>query len=480
MMTILSNNDTIAAIATAIGESGINIVRISGGGALGIADKIFRSRDGLPSSYSTHTVHYGWVVKCSGGGFRRTTRDARRRTHDETLLRIDEVLLTVMRGPRSYTKEDVVEINCHGGAVAARKVLKLALELGARLAEPGEFTRRAFINGRIDLTQAEAVLDVIHAQTEAAFELGLQQLEGNVSCLATRLRGRLLELLMELEANINFPEDAHEEDCTSRFGPVLEEIDRELRRYLQNAEKGRIIKEGIRVVICGSPNVGKSSLLNALLRKERAIVTAIAGTTRDTIEEAVSLRGIPVKLIDTAGLARAEGLLDRHALRRTLESLRHADVTLVVLDGNKKISPKEIALLRKMKHKKCIAVVNKIDLPQRIEKEKLLRYCPLCVEVSARKGTDIELLEDAISGLVLAGEVDIKETLFISNLRHIRIFQDVQKSVAAARKSLDNTLSAEFIAEDLKAAVTRLDLLLGKDSSAELLDKIFSRFCIGK
>lgn len=454
-------NDTIAAISTPVGEGGIGIVRLSGKGALKIADKIFFSKDGKePSDYKTYTTHYGWVR--------------------QNAKVIDEVLLTVMRAPKSYTKEDIVEINCHGGIVALRRVLDLALESGCRLAEPGEFTKRAFLNGRIDLAQAEAVLDVIRAKTDAALRAGTEQLRGALSGKINNLREKLLAALTVLEAKIDFPEEEAGAPDLSGIRERIRKADDELKEILASAGRGRILREGIQAVICGKPNVGKSSLLNALLRQERSIVTASAGTTRDTIEEIIDIKGIPVRIVDTAGIIEPRDLVEKKAVQRSRRAIAMADLVILLFDASKKIGKDDRLLMRKLKNKTVLAVVNKIDLKEKLEREKIRKIFPSLIGVSAKKMKNISLLEEGIANLVYQGKAAAVEPAAISNLRQIEALRGAQKLVAEAVNSLDNELTAEFVAEGLKGALRQIDGLLGKEFSEDLLDKIFSEFCIGK
>jgi len=457
--------DTIAAISTLVGESGIGIVRLSGKKALEIADRIFISKDGkCPSKYRTHTLHYGWVKKDEGR---------------ESEL-IDEVLITVMRSPRTYTKEDIVEINCHGGIVALRRVLDLVLENGVRLAEPGEFTKRAFLNGRIDLSQAEAVLDVIRAKTDSALRLGLEQLKGTLGAEINQIRDILLRVLTVLEANIDFPEEEIDSISLDLISRQLRKADSRLQGLLADAPQGRVLREGLRVVICGRPNVGKSSLLNALLREERAIVTPVAGTTRDAIEDIIDIRGIPVKIMDTAGIIQPRGLVEKKAVARSKRYVKLADLVILLFDGNKKLNRADEFLIRRLKKKRTLAVINKIDLPQRIDRGKILKVFHSAVEISARRLKNIRGLENAIVALVYGGKVSAPQPALVSNLRHLASLKKAEKLIAESLKSLDNKLYPELVAQGLKDALGYLDEILGKKFSEGLLDKIFSQFCIGK
>lgn len=454
--------DTIAAIATSVGESGIGIVRISGKDALAVANKIFVSKDGQsPSDFRTYTMHYGWIV-------------------DRSQKIIDEVILTVMRAPRSYTKEDIVEINCHGGITVMRRILDLVLENGVRLAEPGEFTKRAFLNGRIDLTQAEAVLDIIRAKTDSALKISAEQLRGLLSQRINKFRKILLGILVRLEANIDFPDDEIDAVNLQGIYKALLKINNELKEILTAAKTGQLLREGIQAVICGKPNVGKSSLLNALLKQERSIVTPIAGTTRDTIEEVIDIRGIPIKIVDTAGIIEPKDLVEKKAIERTKRHMDLADLVILIFDASKRLSSDDLILIKKLKKKTVLAVINKIDLREKIEKARIAKTFENFVEISAKKLKNINLLEEKIANLIYNGKIRSQESLLVSNLRHITTLRYAQKHIAEAMASLDNKLSLEFIAEDVKEALSYLDEILGKKFSEDLLDKIFNEFCIGK
>lgn len=480
MLQDINLSDTIAAIATSMGESGIGIVRLSGKDVLSAADRIFVSKDGkCPADFKTYTVHYGWIVDR-----KQKTENRNNLISDFCSLSsdciIDEVILTVMRGPKSYTKEDVVEISCHGGIVALRRVLDLVLENGCRLAQPGEFTKRAFLNGRIDLAQAEAVLDIIRAKTDSALHIGIEQLKGGLSDEINRIRNSLLDILSVLEANIDFPEEGI--DSIDREGILkqLHGINDYLSRILKNSNHGRVFREGIRAVICGKPNVGKSSLLNALLKQERSIVTPIAGTTRDVIEEIIDIKGIPVRIVDTAGIIEPADLIERKAIQRSKKCIDSADLVILLLDNSKRIDRQDEAFMRKLKAKTVLVVINKIDLRQKIERNKILKRFGNIADISAKKGRNINLLEEMIAELVFKGRIKDSESAMVSNLRHIQLIKKSQKFVAETVVSLDNKLSFEFIAQNIKDAVGYLDDLLGKKFSGDLLDRIFSKFCIGK
>ncbi len=451
--------DTIAAISTPIGEGGIGIVRISGQKALKIADKIFVSLGAKPSAFKTYTIHYGKIVE-SGNV-------------------LDEVILTVMRAPKTYTKEDVVEINCHGGIVALRDVLELVLKNGARLAHSGEFTKRAFLNGRIDLAQAEAVIDIIRAKTDSALRLGLNQLKGGLSGEINKYRESILDILAQLEASIDFPDEEISGADLKHLSDKIEEVSAGLEGLIENSRCARILREGIHLVICGKPNVGKSSLLNALLKEERAIVTPLAGTTRDTIEEVIDIAGIPIRIVDTAGILEPRDLVEKKALMRSRKEIATADLVIILFDGSKRLSKEDTLLIKKLRTKTVIAIINKIDLKQKIERKKILREFKNVIDISAKKSKNIVLLEKMIADLIYGGLV-LTESVMVGNLRHIQLIRKAQKNIAQARESLDNKLSLEFIAQDIKESLGFLDELLGKRFSGDLLEKIFSEFCIGK
>lgn len=461
-MRNMNLGDTIAAISTSMGESGIGIVRLSGPEALKAADKLFRAKgQEQASGFKTYTIHYGWVVDGKGDV-------------------VDEAILSLMRAPRSYTKEDVAEISCHGGVVALRRVLELALENGCRLAEPGEFTRRAFLNGRIDLAQAEAVLDIIRAKSDSALKLGEEQLRGGLSKQISDVRDALLDVLVPLEASIDFPDEGLDAYGTEKLTAELRGIQGQVSDMLTSAKYGRVLREGVRMVICGRPNVGKSSLLNALLKQERSIVTSVPGTTRDTVEEIIDIKGIPVRIVDTAGILEPRDLVEKKAIQRSREQIRLADLVILVFDASQKLAKDDLALISRLKKKKVLAVLNKIDMKQKIDKGYILKKFVSPVEISAKKSRNIGLLENALAGSVYSGQVNIPEPLFVSNLRHIQMLEKAEKLIARAADSLDNKLSPEFAAQDLKDAVGYIDEISGKKFSQDLLDRIFSEFCIGK
>jgi tRNA modification GTPase len=460
-MLIDNLEDTIAAISTAVGEGSVGIVRLSGQNALAIADEVFAGKRNLkPSEFKTYTMHYGRIV-CAGEV-------------------IDEVILTIMRAPHSYTREDVVEINCHGGIVALRKVLDLVLERGCRLALPGEFTRRAFLNGRIDLAQAEAVIDIIRAKTDSALKASLEQLKGGLSKEINKIRQGLLNILVVLEANIDFPEEELKQQDMAAISQNLAGVRARLNGLLESAKAGRILRDGIQVVICGRPNVGKSSLLNALLKKERSIVTPIAGTTRDSIEEMIDVKGIPVRIVDTAGILKPRDLVEKKAVWRSRNHIRLADMVVVLFDASRKLEAGDWKLIKEVRNKNVIAVINKIDLRARIEKEKLSKVFHKLVELSAKKAKNINLLEEALCEFVYQGRLAGSDFMLVNNLRHVSALKEAQKLLSNAASVLSDKLPLEFLTQDLKDAGGYLDKILGKDLSGDVLDRIFADFCIGK
>ncbi len=455
-----SPEDTIAAIATPLGEGGLAIIRLSGPEALAVADGCFvpANKKGNLSSATTHTIHYGRVV-----------RDGRS---------VDEVLLSVMRAPRTFTREDVVEISCHGGIIAAKAVLDTVLAGGARLAEPGEFTKRAFLNGRLDLAQAEAVADVIHARTELALAAANEQLSGKLSRRIGDLRGGLMRSLSHIEAHIDFPEEDIDPDTR---GALLQQLARSLDfigELLRTADEGRILRRGIRAAIVGRPNVGKSSLLNQLLGNERAIVSPIPGTTRDTIEETANIRGLPVVFIDTAGLRNAGDAIEEEGIRRSHDSMARADLIIHVLDGAEPWVADDERYLELFAGKKRIVIRNKIDQAQKLVLPHDLEFSAL--PVCALTGSGLEALKDAIQQMVWGGELRAEMLPAMINARHQNALDRARIAMDRAISAMRQDLSLELVALDLRIAVNAVGEVVGQTSTEDLLDSIFSQFCIGK
>ncbi len=457
--------DTIAAIGTPIGKGAIGIVRISGKGALKILRELFRTKKGeRKENFEERKMYYGLVV-------------------NEFEEPIDEVLAVYMKGPRSFTGEDVVEIHSHGGIVVVRKILREVLRKGARLAEPGEFTMRAFINGKIDLTQAEAINQLIEAKSEVEAKIALKQLEGSLSKKIEELRDNLLELKAYIEAAVDFPEEEVEILEKGQVKEKVLEALGKLKKLIESYREGKLIREGIKVAIVGRPNVGKSSLLNALLKEERAIVTEVPGTTRDVIEESITLKGIPLRLIDTAGIRETLEKVERIGIKRSLEKLREADVILFVIDGSKGLTEEDLKILNQLKKKEnVIAVINKRDLGLKVKCSDLTEF-KRCVEVSAKEEKGIEELTEKILELVMIEPEAVlgKEEPLITSERQKRLLEETKGALERVLKSLDEGFeSPEFLSIDLDEALEKLGMIVGKITTEDMFDIIFSRFCIGK
>lgn len=489
MYQLNSLEDTIVAIATPPGQGGIGIVRLSGKNTLAICDQIFVSKNKKkPAEFKSFTVHYGWIVNvrkhqnANEGPFASSVKNSDAKGPGEDFETIDEALLTLMRAPKSYTTEDVAEISCHGGLVVLQTILQLILDCGARLAEPGEFTKRAFLNGRIDLTQAEAVLDIIEAKTERFLRMSLHQLKGELSLELEEIREHLLRIYVEMEAIVNFPEDEIDASTRLKLIQEIQSVKTKVDTLLASGEQGRILKDGIRIVICGKPNVGKSSLLNVLLKIPRAIVTDVAGTTRDTIEETAQIKGIPFQLIDTAGILEPRDLIEEEAVRRSRLYINSADLILLVMDAGSAISSQDQLLMRNISDKNVLVVVNKCDLEEKISEKEIQRQLrdKKIVKVSALKRMAIEDLENAIVENVCQGQPMDTQTTLISNVRHIQALKDACATLARAQGMTQDGLSFEFVSEEIKLAVNFLDNITGRNIDNDLLDTIFSEFCIGK
>ncbi len=461
--------DTIVAICTPFGQGGIGIVRLSGQEAVKIADKMFLSKNKKrPSQFKNFMVHYGYVVSKNGINLKGQI--------------IDEALLTVMRAPRSYTKENIVEISCHGGVMPLRCILNLSIDYGARLAEPGEFTKRAFLNGRIDLTQAEAVLDIVQAKTEAFMRVSTHQLKGELTLELEVIREGLMNIYTKLEAFVNFPEDTIGAEGKNEIVKQIIYLEEKVSQLLRTSEQGRILKEGIKIVLCGSPNVGKSSLLNCLLKQPRAIVSPIPGTTRDTIEESAQIKGIPFQLVDTAGILEPRDLIEQEAIHRSRLYIQQADLILLIVDGGQKISQQEEKLISLIKDQNVLIVINKCDLPIQLREDEIQRILPnhKTIFVSALKKIGIDQLEEGIVENVLKGQGIDSQGILISNVRHIQSLKNCIKAIHRSKEILIQGVSLEFVSEEIKTAINDLDSITGRNIDADLLDRIFSQFCIGK
>ena len=464
--------DTIAAISTPLGEGGIGIVRISGKDSIKIAEKLFISEKPL-RQIPSHRASYGEIVDSQTGEV------------------IDEVLLTLFIAPKSYTAEDLVEISCHGGQVVLTRVLKQALKCGARLAEPGEFTLRAFINGRIDLSQAEAVAEVIRAKTDLGLKLALKHLKGDLSEKINSYRDKLIEILARLEVEIDFSEEDIEPVDKKKVLDDIETIKKKLGNLLATYDEGKILKEGLNVVIVGKTNVGKSSLLNALLREDRAIVTPIPGTTRDVISEFANFKGVPVRLVDTAGYRISEDTIELEGIRRTKIEISEAGLLLLVIDTSMEIDDEDLELRIQLEERKYLIVFNKVDIasPDLIRKnEERLKHRSIedgeriqtVVKVSALKGDGLERLKEMIVSGSLVSQKDQTQGVLLSSLRHKDALTRAKKSLSLAKNSLGREMSPEFVALDLKTSLDAIGEVIGKTVTDDILNKIFSEFCIGK
>ncbi|WP_374964381.1 tRNA uridine-5-carboxymethylaminomethyl(34) synthesis GTPase MnmE [Lysinibacillus sp. RS5] len=458
--------DTIAAISTPMGEGAIAIVRLSGDEAVAIADKIFRSPGGKSlTTKASHTIHYGHLVD------------------PKTNEVVEEVMLSLMRGPKTFTREDVIEINCHGGLVSVNRVLKLALTNGARLAEPGEFTKRAFLNGRIDLSQAEAVMDLIRAKTDRAMNVALGQMDGKLSRLIGDLRQALLETLAQVEVNIDYPEYDDVEEMTV---PVLVEkctwVRNEIIKLLQTSSQGKILREGLSTVILGRPNVGKSSLLNSLVQENKAIVTDIAGTTRDIIEEYVNVRGVPLRLVDTAGIRETEDIVERIGVERSREALRGADLILFVLNYAEELTAEDERLFETIEAMDYIVIINKTDLPQKIDLARVKEIAGnhRIVTTSLLQEEGITELEEAIAALFFEGQIEAGDLTYVSNARHIALLHQAQATVEDALAGAQAGVPVDMVQIDVTRTWEILGEIIGDTVQESLINQLFSQFCLGK
>lgn len=456
-------DDTIAAIATAPGEGGIGIIRISGEKSLQVAQSIFKSKSGkMIKDYNARTLIYGTVV-------------------DNEKV-IDEVLVAYMKGPNSYTAEDVIEINCHGGFISVKKILELILSKGVRLAEAGEFTKRAFLNGRIDLSQAEAIIDVIKSKTDMAHEVAQSQLEGSLAKKIKDLRMNVTEVLAHLEVSIDFAEEDVEEITYQTLEEKALELRNEIKKLYDTAESGKILRDGLKTVIVGKPNVGKSSLLNSILGENRAIVTDIAGTTRDVIEEFVNIKGIPLKIVDTAGIRETEDVVEKIGVEKSRESFSTADLVIMVLDASRKLSEEDMEILESLKNKKTIVLLNKMDLEPQIELEKIEEFVNSedIIKISALRHQGIEELQDKIEAMVYHGSVKNSSNLMITNSRHKDALFKAYESINDAISAIEQRMPYDFIEVDFKNIWDYLGYINGDTVREDLLDTIFANFCIGK
>lgn len=459
----MMRSDTIAAIATPLTSSGIGIVRISGEDAISVAEKIFvpGRKEKRLSSEASYTAHYGYI------------QDAEER--------IDEVILLIMRGPHSYTAEDTVEIDCHGGVLVMKRILETVLKYGARMAEPGEFTKRAFLNGRIDLSQAEAVMDVIHSKNEYALQASMSQLNGAMSERIKELREKLIYEIAFIESALDDPEHISLEKYPERLNCILYTIKEELEKAIYSFENGRIMTEGIKTVILGKPNVGKSSLMNVLLGEERAIVTDIEGTTRDTLEENVKLHGLSLNLIDTAGIRDTEDIVERIGVERARKIADEADLLIYVVDGSRPLDDSDMQIMELIRDRKAIVLLNKTDLTPGLDEAKLEEMTGReVIPVSAKEQKGIDCLEQKIQEMFLSGEIDFNDELIITNMRHKNAMEGALKSLQLVEKSIEDQMPEDFYSIDLMDAYEQLGTILGESLEEDLVNEIFSHFCMGK
>ncbi|MCD4670014.1 MAG: tRNA uridine-5-carboxymethylaminomethyl(34) synthesis GTPase MnmE [Actinomycetia bacterium] len=461
----MKNNmkDTIAAISTRPGESAIGIIKLSGKDSIKISDRIFRAKNKKKiAQQGTYTLMYG------------TIEDGKRNC-------IDEVVVSVMREPSSYTRENIVEINCHGGIAATTKILEMAVEAGARIAEPGEFTKRAFLNGRIDLSQAEAVISIIHSKTEQSLKIAANNLKGNIKKEIYRLKDEILEIMVQLEASIDFiEEDLHAAPYKALMDKISK-IQKSAEQLIKDEKKGEIIKNGVKVAIVGKPNVGKSSLLNLLSKKDRAIVTEIPGTTRDAVEEILYVDGIPLILIDTAGIRNTENVIEKIGVAKSLKYIDDAELVIIVLDGSREFDELDSRIVKRLEKKNVICSINKKDIKQKIDIKNIRAHFPAenIIKISALKGHGVDKLEKRIKSIILNDDIDLYDRIII-NARQKNIIKEVSSLLKNAKDSMKKGLSEEFPSADLKIAYDLLGEITGDTSSEDLLNKVFAKFCIGK
>ena len=457
------HTDTIAAIATAMGNSGIGIVRISGGEAVAVADRIFKEKGKKETlgEAPSHTIHYGYI-------------------YDGDQV-VDEVLVMLMRGPKSFTAEDTVEIDCHGGMLVTRRILETVLKAGARLAEPGEFTKRAFLNGRIDLSQAEAVIDVINAKNEYALKSSVGQLRGSVSKKIRKLREKILYEIAFIESALDDPEHISLDGYGERLLAGAQAMERELSGLIRSSASGRVVSEGIRTVILGKPNAGKSSLMNVLVGEDRAIVTDIAGTTRDILEEHIYLQGISLNVVDTAGIRSTSDVGEKIGVERAMEAARDADLIIYVVDGSRELDENDLQIMELIRERKAVVLLNKSDLEPVVSLDEITEKSGhRVISISAKEETGIDQLEEEIKSLFYEGEIDFNDQVLITNVRHAEALREAYDSIRMVENSIENGMPEDFFSIDLMNAYEKLGLIVGEAVEDDLVNEIFSKFCMGK
>jgi len=452
---------TIAAISTAMGNSGIGIIRMSGDESFDIIKKILKTKS-KKVDIKPNTINYGYIV--SG---------------DEI---IDEVLVSFFRSPKSFTTENMVEINSHGGIIIMNKILDLCLKNGAELAEPGEFTKRAFLNGRIDLSQAEAIVDIINAKSEKEAKASMKQLNGYLSNKLHKIKDKIMEVLVDIEASIDYPEYDIEEVTENRVATSMEEIKKELDSLRKTFDNGKLIKDGIKVAIIGKPNAGKSSLLNAILKEERAIVTEIEGTTRDTIEEFIQIDGIPIKIIDTAGIRETENIVEQIGITKSKEAANEADLIIAIIDSSKELSKEDIEILEFIKDKKAIILLNKMDLESKVSHEDILKIISNkeILDISALNKEGIEKLFEIISNMYKFNEIEIDDSVTITNNRHKIAIEKMIKSVEKAEEAISNAMPIDVVTIHITDILEEMGKITGESVSEDIINEIFKKFCLGK
>ncbi|MGK8297489.1 tRNA uridine-5-carboxymethylaminomethyl(34) synthesis GTPase MnmE [Staphylococcus epidermidis] len=456
--------DTITSISTPMGEGAIGIVRLSGPQAIEIGDILYKGKKKL-SEVETHTINYGHIID------------------PETNETVEEVMVSVLRAPKTFTREDIIEINCHGGILTINRILELTMTYGARMAEPGEYTKRAFLNGRIDLSQAEAVMDFIRSKTDRASKVAMNQIEGRLSDLIKKQRQSILEILAQVEVNIDYPEYDDVEDATTDF--LLEQskrIKEEINQLLETGAQGKIMREGLSTVIVGRPNVGKSSMLNNLIQDNKAIVTEVAGTTRDVLEEYVNVRGVPLRLVDTAGIRDTEDIVEKIGVERSRKALSEADLILFVLNNNEPLTEDDQILFEVIKNEDVIVIINKTDLEQRLdvsELREMIGDMPL-IQTSMLKQEGIDELEIQIKDLFFGGEVQNQDMTYVSNSRHISLLKQARQSIQDAIDAAESGIPMDMVQIDLTRTWEILGEIIGESASDELIDQLFSQFCLGK
>lgn len=457
-------NDTIVAVVTPMSPSGVGIIRISGDDSINVADSLFNSKRKRLRDVKSHTINYGHIVDPKTG------------------VIVDEVLVSVMKNPKSYTKEDVVEINSHGGVIVIQKILKMILEQGVRLAEPGEFTKRAFLNGRIDLSQAEAVMDIISAKTEMALESSVNQLKKSVSDQIDVIKSVTLELIAHIEASIDYPEYDIEELSNENISNKIEIIKGKISVLMNSYDDGKIIREGIKTVIVGKPNVGKSSLLNTLLNEQRAIVTDIPGTTRDVLEEYMNIHGIPLRLIDTAGIRQTEDFVEKIGVSKSKEKIDEADLVLMMIDASSKLSEEDIDILKIVRLKKLIIILNKIDLEVKVSPEDIEKIIEktVIIPMSLKELNGINLLENEIKEMFTVGKINFNDYVYITNVRHKNALMMALNSIKEFEQALLEDMPLDLLAIDLRNVYEAIGQITGDTVSEDLINQIFSQFCLGK